>query len=146
MLDMKKKIMVSIVVVAAVIFIGLQLLPFGKELSNPPVVREPDWDSAATKELAQAACFDCHSNETNWPWYSKVAPVSWLLEYDVTTGRSFFNFSEWEDGRILPEEFAFVINNNSMPPVKYRIIHPESRLTADQKQVLIQGLEVSLGK
>ena len=143
---MKKKLIISIAVVLVVAFIIMQLLPFGKNLNNPPVISEPDWDSTATRELARNACFDCHSNETNWPWYSQVAPVSWLLEYDVTTGRSFFNFSEWEDGRIMPEEFAFVINNNSMPPVQYRIIHPEARLSADQKQALIHGLRSSLEK
>ena len=141
---MKMKIIISIIVVMVAVFIVMQLLPYGKDLSNPPVLREPDWDSPATRELAQAACFDCHSNETNWPWYSQIAPVSWLLEYDVKTGRSFFNFSEWEDGRILPEEFAFVINNSSMPPWQYMIIHPEARLSVDQKQALIRGLERSL--
>lgn len=143
---MKKKVIVSLVVIVAAVFVIIQLLPFGKGLTNPPVVREPAWDSPATRELAQSACFDCHSNETKWPWYSKVAPVSWLLEYDVTEGRSLYNFSEWQDGRILPEEFAFVINNNSMPPVQYRIMHPEARLSTDQKQELIQGLERSLKK
>ncbi len=143
---MKKKLIISIAVVLVAAFIIMQLLPFGKNLSNPPVISEPDWDSTATRELARDACFDCHSNETNWPWYSQVAPASWLLEYDVTTGRSFFNFSEWQDGRIMPEEFAFVINNNSMPPVQYRIIHPEARLSADQKQALIHGLRSSLEK
>lgn len=143
---MKKKLIITIAVVLVAAFIIMQLLPFGKNLNNPPVISEPDWDSTATRELARNACFDCHSNETNWPWYSQVAPVSWLLEYDVTTGRSFFNFSEWEDGRIMPEEFAFVINNNSMPPVQYRIIHPEARLSADQKQALIHGLGSSLEK
>jgi len=142
---MKPKVMITIVLVLAVLFIVLQLLPYGKNLTNPPVVNEPVWDSPTTWELARNACFDCHSNETVWPWYSRVAPVSWLLEYDVTTGRSFFNFSEWKDGRILPDEFAFVINNNSMPPWQYKIIHPEARLTDDQKQQFIQGLEATFG-
>jgi len=73
----------------------IQLIPFGRQHTNPPVVREPAWDSPQTRALAKRACFNCHSNETTWPWYSSVAPVSWLTQRDVNGGRSHLNFSEW---------------------------------------------------
>ena len=63
----------------------IQLVPFGRSHTNPPVVKEVAWDSAQTKALVRRACYDCHSNETVWPWYSNVAPVSWLVQRDVTS-------------------------------------------------------------
>ncbi|NVB82954.1 MAG: cytochrome C, partial [Kofleriaceae bacterium] len=72
-------------------FVGMfgvmQLVPYGRARSNPPVASEPAWDSPRTRELAVRACFDCHSNETKWPWYARVAPMSWVLERDVEIGR-----------------------------------------------------------
>ena len=76
---MFKKIILIVVIVAVGGFLLIQLVPFGRDHTNPPVVQEPKWDSPATRELAKRACFDCHSNETVWPWYSNIAPVSWLV-------------------------------------------------------------------
>ena len=61
-------------------FLLIQFVPYGRSHTNPPVLSEPAWDSPETRVLAQTACFDCHSNETDWsPWYTKVAPASWLV-------------------------------------------------------------------
>ena len=68
-----------------------QLVPYGRDHDNPPVVAEPAWGSPATRELARRACFDCHSNETQWPWYSNIAPLSWLIQRDVDEGRDELN-------------------------------------------------------
>ena len=75
----------------------IQLVPYGRAHSNPPVVSEPAWDSPRTRELAQRACFDCHSNETKWPLYARIAPGSWLMARDIHNGRNHLNFSEWAD-------------------------------------------------
>jgi mono/diheme cytochrome c family protein len=83
-----------IAAIGLVVFIVIQFVPV--EQTNPPVVSEPKWDSPQTKELVQRACYDCHSNETKWPWYSQVAPVSWLVADHVNEGRSKLNFSEWQ--------------------------------------------------
>ena len=61
-------------------------VPYGRDHVNPPVGAEPSWDSPETRALARQACFDCHSNETEWPAYSTVAPVSWLIQHDVSEG------------------------------------------------------------
>ncbi len=75
-------------------FVAIQFVPYGGDHVNPPVGAEPIWDSPGTRTLAKQACFDCHSNETVWPAYSRVAPVSWLIQHDVAEGRAVLNFSE----------------------------------------------------
>lgn len=87
------KIAGAIVGIILIGFVVVQFIPVDR--TNPPVVQEPNWDSPQTRALAERACFDCHSNETKWPWYSKVAPVSWLVAHDVEEGRAALNLSEW---------------------------------------------------
>jgi hypothetical protein len=83
-------------------------VPYGTRHYNPPLVAEPSWPDTGSRLLAERACFDCHSNQTRWPWYSYVAPASWLVAYDVTEGREHLNFSEWkfagDDGEEAAEE------------------------------------------
>ncbi len=137
-----------LIVLAVVIggFVILQVFPYGRVHANPPVVSEPNWDSPETRVLAERACFDCHSNETEWPWYSNVAPVSWLVQRDVDEGRQVLNFSEWGNGRSEGEEadeIGEVIWEGEMPPAQFLLTHPEARLTEAEKQQLIRGLTAS---
>ncbi len=122
-------------------FVLIQLVPYGRSHTNPAIVQEPAWDGPQTRALAVRACFDCHSNETVWPWYSSIAPVSWLVQRDVDEGRSKYNFSDWgrypEDGDDLAEAIA----EGEMPPWFYLPLHPDARFTAAEKQALIDGLE-----
>jgi hypothetical protein len=115
--------------------------------TNPPVA--PGHDIMATNApppeiatLLHTACYNCHSHETKWPWYSHVAPVSWLVANDVNRGRERLNFSDWP--RALPERAAKRLERISeeldykdMPPAKYTLLHPEARLTAVQRKLLI---------
>ena len=131
---------------------AIQLIPVPRE--NPPVEREPQWDSPQTRDLAAAACFDCHSNETVWPWYAQVAPFAWVVWYDVTEGREALNFSEWErharaefmdpddpfPPKTLSERITDAIRDGSMPPGTYRLAHPAARLSDAEKEALIEGL------
>ena len=73
----------GLLVLGVIVFAAIQLVPFGHDHTNPPVVAEPAWDSPETRAFAVTACFDCHSNQTVWPWYSNIAPVSWLVQRDV---------------------------------------------------------------
>ena len=135
-------------------FVALNLIPVNR--ANPPVIKEPNWDSPQTRELAKRACFDCHSNETIWPWYSYVAPMSWLVARDINEGRQRLNFSEWgvprtggEEGRESGEgielgELGETISEGRMPPANYLPTHPQAVLTAAEKQALIDGLMKSL--
>lgn len=133
----------SLVAVAAVA-VAIQLVPYGRNHSNPAVVQEPAWDSQQTRDLVVAACFDCHSNETEWTWYSNVAPVSWALQRDVDEGREALNFSLWhldQEG----DEAAETVREGSMPPWAYRLTHPEARLSEADLATLEAGLAATFG-
>lgn len=132
-------------VVIILLALAIQLVPYGRAHANPQVVAEPAWDSPNTRALFSSACGDCHSNETVWPWYSNVAPVSWLIQHDVEEGRARFNVSEWGLGENGGEEAAETVQEGSMPPWFYNIIHPDARLSAGQKQELIAGLVATFG-
>jgi hypothetical protein len=120
------------------------LIPLPGRGNNPPVTAEPKWDSPQTRGLAKRACFDCHSNESRWPLYAYVAPVSWLIYNDVMEGRSRLNFSEWDRPQRAAGEIVSAIQEGEMPPAIYTPMHPEARLTAAEKQQLITGLQNSL--
>jgi hypothetical protein len=139
---------VALAVLAAfALFLIIQVVPMGVNHVNPPVLSEPSWDSPETVALHRRACADCHSNETVWPWYSNVAPMSWLLQKDVDEARSGLNFSEWEgqkriDARLVRD----MIETGAMPPSRYVMLHPEARLSQAEKEQLAQGLEKTLGQ
>ena len=123
----------------------LQLVPYGRDHTNPPVGAEPQWDSPQTRALAVRACFDCHSNETVWPWYSKVAPMSWLIQRDVNQGRRSLDFSEWDRPRRQEGGGARTVERGSMPPSYYVWLHPTAGLSSTETQALVRGLQAVLG-
>ncbi len=128
-------------------FVLIQLVPYGRNHTNPPIQSEPNWDSPETKALAKTACFDCHSNETDWNrWYESVAPASWLVQHDVDEGRQIVNFSEWNQGGKPreAEEMWEVLQRGSMPPVQYLILHGEAKLTSAETDQLITGLKATV--
>lgn len=130
-----------ILLVVLVGFAAIQLIPHGHDHTNPPTVKEPSWDSAQTRELAQGACFDCHSNITAWPWYTSVAPFSWLVQRDVEEGRTKLNFSEWQRPQEVDiREVMEALREGNMPPLQYRLIHSDARLSDQEKQDLELGL------
>jgi hypothetical protein len=123
----------------------IQFIPFGRTHTNPPETREPAWSSPQTRELMRRACFDCHSNQTVWPWYSNIAPVSWLVQRDVNDGRRHLNFSEWDLPQRHAKDVAAQVKGDEMPPWFYLPMHPAAKLTAAEKQALLARVEVSLG-
>jgi hypothetical protein len=147
---MKRKILIGIIILSAVtvgVFALIQLVPYGRDHTNPPMVVEPDWDSPNTRQLAVRACFDCHSNETIWPWYSNIAPFSWLVQYDVNQGREKFNFSDWRNNPLAEaDELAAVIREGEMPPAQYLLLHPEARLTDAEKSSFIEGFYATISR
>jgi len=115
---------------ALVLFVLAQFVPYGHWThTNPPVTAEPKWDSPQTRALAVRACFDCHSNLTRWPWYSHLAPVSWLVQHDVNAGRSKLDFTEWNRPQEGPSEATGEIASGSMPPWLYPLMHPKAELS-----------------
>lgn len=140
---MMKKILFLIIGV----FIVIQFLPFGKSHINPPVQSTVKWDSKQTEMLFNRACADCHSNNTTWPWYSNIAPVSWLVYHDVIEGREHFNISMMGFQRKNEaDEAAETVIEGEMPFWPYLITHPEARLTTQEKNALIKGLKVTFGE
>lgn len=99
-----------------VLFLAIQAWPYGRNHTNPPVRGEPPWKSPETRELVVRACFDCHSNETAWPWYSNIAPFSWLVEGDVDEGRKKVNYSEWDRPQKEARESPESVLVGEMPP------------------------------
>ena len=129
----------------AILLVAIQFIPYGHNHTNPPVLAEPAWDSPQTRTLFNRVCADCHSNQTTWPWYSNVAPVSWLITHDVNDGRRALNVSEWGRARNKGDEAAKETRRGSMPPWFYMPIHPDAQLSAAEKQALIGGLVATFG-
>src|SRR5829696_5606097 len=121
-------------------FLLLQLVPYGRNHTNPPVVRDAPWPSGEARNLAVAACYDCHSNETEWPLYSYVAPMSWLVTQDVEAGRDEFNFSDWDEDGGDADDAAEVILDGSMPPGRYEPLHPDAKLSDPERRELVDAL------
>jgi hypothetical protein len=122
---------------------------------NPPVAPGHDLRAAnPPPEIAarlRAACYDCHSYETRWPWYSRIAPASWLVAGDVKDGREKLNFSEWpqdqpERAAKRLERISEEVGYRNMPPGKYTLLHPEARLTAAQRQALIDWADAAAAR
>jgi hypothetical protein len=121
-----------------VAFIAIQLVPVNR--TNPPV--QGDFrGSAEVVSVLRRACYDCHSNETTWPWYSRIAPVSWVIARDVNKGRAALNFSTWK--QLSAEKQAEAMNESweevakgKMPTWYYVALHPEARLSANDQSVL----------
>ncbi len=131
--------------IALALFAAAQAVPYGRDHVNPPVQREPKWDSPRTRELFFRACKNCHSNETVWPWYSSVAPSSWLVQHDVNTARSLFNVSEWGRRKNKGDEAAEKFRTGDMPPFYYLPFHPKAHFTSAERDELIRGLIRTFG-
>lgn len=140
-----RKFLRRVFFVLVTLLLLIQLVPYGRSHSNPPVTQEAKWDSPRTRELAVRACFDCHSNETKWPWYAHVAPASWLLERDVTEGREHLNFSEFDRPQRHADDAAREVEEGEMPLWFYPPLHPSTRLDEAETKELIQGLERTFG-
>ena len=130
--------LVRIVLVVVIVLVGIQFIPVNR--TNPPV-EEEILASPGVKAILKRTCYDCHSNETIWPGYSRVAPVSWLLAWDVGEGREELNFSTWnrynqkKRDKIIKEIWEEV-QEGEMPPWFYLPLHPEARLSDSDHSVL----------
>lgn len=139
----RSKILTAVFSVAVLI----QFIPYGKDHQNPPVLTSPAWDSPKTKELFQNACANCHSHETLYPWYSHIAPVSWLIQNDVEEGREHFNISLLGiQKKNKVKDAAEELRKGEMPPFFYLPLHPEAKLSDADKEALAKGLENTFGK
>ena len=124
---MLKKIFGTVIAIALLI----QLVPV--EQSNPPEMA-PLTAPEQVQEILAKSCYDCHSNKTRWPWYSRVAPVSWWVTDHINEGREHLNFSNWglsnaEDQAEYAEEIIEEVEEGKMPMPSYVVGHPEAELS-----------------
>lgn len=133
-------------VAGVVVLLAIQLVPYGRRHTNPPVRQEPSWDSPRTRELVVRACYDCHSNQTAWLWYTNVAPGSWLVQRDVDEGRRKLNYSEWDRHQKDARKAADKVEVGKMPPIYYSAFHPKAWLADGERAELIRGLASTFGR
>jgi hypothetical protein len=119
----------------------LQLVPYGRDHTNPPVTEDAPWPGGRARELATAACYDCHSNQTRWPIQSSIAPFSWMIARDVEQGREALNFSTWDEDDGEADDAAEEVADAEMPPRRFVLAHPDAALSEAERQVLVDALE-----
>ncbi len=138
---MKKKIFFGILILLIVIqFVRI-------DQTNPKVISSEEFFTVNAapeniKQMARNACYDCHSNETKYPWYANVAPISWMLANHRNEGREHLNFSNWATRNTNQQQHALeecveVIENGEMPMALYVVNHPEAKLSETQKKELV---------
>ena len=134
-----KKILVLIILILAV----AQLIPHKREAVeiNPEMVFQTD--NAEVRSILKKACYNCHSNETEYPWYANIVPVSFFLDNHIKEGREHLNFSEWEtnsiaDRKQLAKDLVKVVEKKEMPMLTYWIIHWEAKISIEERQVLVE--------
>jgi len=140
-----KRWLVRLVLIGAIVFVVIQLVPYGRAHDNPPVTQAVEWDDPRAEQLFNDACADCHSNETEWPWYSNIAPQSWLVQRDVDAGREELNLSELDREQDEIKDLIEVIADDEMPPQRYTFLHPNARLSESEKQRLMDGIARTFG-
>jgi hypothetical protein len=143
------KIVWILLIVLILAFITLQFIP-----NHMPTNAEAGKDDLVTSGISPSAissilrtsCYDCHSSQTSYPWYSKVAPASWLLAKDIREGREELNFSEWgsyskrRQIRNL-EKIKEEVTSGDMPLKNYLLIHRNAKLSQEQKTALVNWTE-----
>lgn len=134
----RRKLARNVLLGVVVLFVAIQAVPV--ERSNPPVGSEVPAPENV-RSILRRACYDCHSNETVWPWYSRIAPVSWLLAADVRKGREELNYSTWgaldeaRRAKKLKETWEEVADGE-MPPWFYLAMHRDAVLSDDDRRAL----------
>jgi len=135
-----KKTLLWVIGAAIALFVFIQFVPYGRTShTNPPATNPFQWSDPQAKALAKAACYDCHSNQTDWWWATNIAPFSWVVQHDVDQARGIANFSEYA-GLPSADQFAHAVTDN-MPPIQYTLLHPNAKLSDAEKQALIAGYQ-----
>ena len=142
-----RRLLPLFLIAGCVTFGVIQLIPYGRDHANPAPTGEPDWSSPRTRELMVNACYGCHSNEVEWPWYSNIAPISWAITDHVEEGRDAVNYSEFATNPGEADETIEVIEEGSMPPAYYTLfgLHSQANLSDAEIAELIAGLQATPG-
>lgn len=143
---MKKYNKYFIIILIVSLFL-IQLVPVAR--TNPPATFEIN-APADVKQIFKRSCYDCHSNESSWPWYSKIAPSSWFVINHVNEARDEYNFSTWdkysqEKKSEIIEEIWEEVDEGKMPLWSYIILHPDAKLSADDKKIIYNWAKIHIG-
>lgn len=143
------RIVKIIALVLLVVFVGIQFVPTKRNQSS--VVPKTDFllvnnPPKNISTLLQGSCYDCHSNNTNYPWYNKIQPVTWFLENHITDGKDELNFNEWDEysNRRKNSKLKSIINqikDDEMPLYSYTLIHWDASLSQSEKILIIDYME-----
>lgn len=140
---MKTKVLIGVILV----LVAIQFVPVKKNTEDNYVSSfEVKGDTQEAKDvlhILETACYDCHSNQTVYPWYNKIAPVSWYLAKHVNNGKKHLNFDAWNDydqdkREHKSEEIVELIEEDEMPLFSYTLLHSEAKLSEQQKELLIR--------
>ena len=142
----KRKLVTRGLIGLVALFVLIQFVPYGHSHANPPVSRSVRWDSPQTAKLFAGACQDCHSNLSDWRWYDKIAPGSWLVQNDIQGGRNHLNVSNWNQPQPSVDEVVRVIRSGAMPPLQYKLAHAGGRLTTAERDALARGFAATYKK
>ena len=133
-----KRWLLRIAVALLVVLVAIQFVPVAR---TNPAVTKPLVAPPEIQAILRRSCYDCHSNETRWPWYAYIAPMSWLVAHDVEEGREHLNLSAWGDFNAdkrmsKADEMAEEVEHAGMPLDQYLWLHPEAKLSADDVKAL----------
>ena len=120
-------------------FVLIQAVPYGRDHADPTPTKQAKLPSPQAQAAFKDGCADCHSDQTDWRWYSNIAPASWLIQHDVNDGRSAFNLSEWDKAQPELGDIVEQISGGEMPPLQYKLGHSNAKLSATEKRQLIDG-------
>jgi hypothetical protein len=126
----------------------IQLVPYGRDHANPQPTKQVALPTAAQRDIFRNGCQDCHSYNTDWLWYTNVAPVSWLVQNDVNGGRERLNLSAWDHPQPELGDVEEAIQGGGMPPIQYRLspYHWSAKLSDTEKRELIAGFRALYAK
>ena len=135
----------NILLAVLVLFVIAQF--FGIDKNNPPTDMAKDFITIekppqAIATMLKNVCYDCHSNETKYPWYTNIAPVSWWIKGHIDEGREHLNYSEWATYKEKKkshkfEEMAELVEATEMPFITYVIMHPEAKMSTEERKELV---------
>lgn len=139
------KISKIILLILLIVFVGIQFIPTKRNLSE--IVPNTDFMIVNNvpnniKATLQTSCYDCHSNNTSYPWYNTVQPVAWFLENHIEEGKAELNFSEWDNysnrrKKSKLKSIVSQIKDNKMPLSSYTFIHKNTIISNNQKKEII---------
>ncbi len=145
--ERRRAALVTAVLTGLGVFALIQLVPYGRAHANPPVTGEPQWASPETRQLMVDACYQCHSNLVEYPWYSDVAPMSWTVQHHIEEGRGAVNYSEFATDPGEAHESIEEIEHGSMPPAYFTRLglNAAADLTDAEIATLVAGLRATPG-